>query len=72
MSLSAAIAVIVVLDVALIGFLAWMMSHPRHLTPHVSANDLATSEPSVEQRVVSFARDRLGATNVPELEGAER
>jgi hypothetical protein len=34
MSLSAAIAAIVILDVALIAFLAWMMSHARHLTPH--------------------------------------
>jgi hypothetical protein len=37
MSLSAAIAVIVVMDVAVLGFLAWMMSHPRHLIPHVRA-----------------------------------
>jgi len=36
MSLSAAITTIVVLDVALIAFLAWTMSHARHLTPHVS------------------------------------
>jgi len=35
MSLSAAITVIVVMDVALLGFLAWMMSHPRHLIAHV-------------------------------------
>ncbi len=40
MSLSAAIAIIVVLDMALLGFIAWMMSHPRRLTPHVSMHDL--------------------------------
>jgi len=39
MSESAAIAFIVVLDIAFIGFLAWMMSHPRHLTPHVSSRE---------------------------------
>ncbi len=37
MSLATAIAVIVILDIALLGFLTWMMSHPRHLTPHVSS-----------------------------------
>jgi hypothetical protein len=44
MSLSAAIAAIVILDVALLGFLAWMMSHSRHLTPHVSRHERATAE----------------------------
>lgn len=39
MSLSEAIALIVVLDVALLGFVAWMMSHPRRLTPHVSQRE---------------------------------
>jgi len=39
MSLSAAIATIIVLDVALLALLAWMVSHPRHLRPHVSARD---------------------------------
>jgi len=34
MSLPVAIAVIVVLDVALLGSLAWIMSQPRHLTSH--------------------------------------
>ena len=46
MSLSAAIAAIVILDVALLGFLAWMMSHPRHLTPHVSRHERAMAEES--------------------------
>jgi hypothetical protein len=36
MSLSAAIAVIVVIDVAVLSFVAWMMSHSRHLVPHVA------------------------------------
>lgn len=36
MSLSLAIAVNVTADVAVLGFLAWMMSHPRHLAPHDS------------------------------------
>jgi hypothetical protein len=44
MSLSAAIAVIVILDVALLGFLAWMMSHPRHLTPHVSRHNRVAAD----------------------------
>jgi hypothetical protein len=50
MSLTAAIAAIVALDVALLGFLAWMMSHPRHLMPHVSARDAAARSERVEQR----------------------
>jgi hypothetical protein len=48
MSLSAAIAAIVILDVTLLGLLAWMMSHPRHLTPHVSRQEHGTAE-GVEQ-----------------------
>ncbi len=44
MSLPAAIATIVALDVALIGFLAWMMAHPRHLTARVSQHELALVE----------------------------
>jgi len=44
MSLSAAIAAIVILDVALLGFLAWMMSHSRHLTPHISRRERAPAE----------------------------
>ena len=48
MSLPAAIATIVALDVLLIGFLAWMMSHPRHLAPHVSASVAATPAPTVQ------------------------
>jgi hypothetical protein len=36
MSLSLAIAVNVTADVVVLGFLAWMMSHPRHLAPHGS------------------------------------
>lgn len=47
MSLSAALATIVILDVALLAFLAWMMSHPRHLTPHVSQRDRVAAK---EQR----------------------
>ncbi len=49
MSLPAAIAVIVVLDVAWIGFTAWMMSHPRHLTPHGSTRRTEPSRQPVEQ-----------------------
>jgi hypothetical protein len=44
MSLPATIAVIAILDVALLGFLAWMMSHPRHLTPHVSQHERAVAD----------------------------
>lgn len=68
MSLPAAIATNVVLDVALLGFLAWMMSHPRHLTPHVSANDLATPKPSIEQRVMSSAHGHPEATSTAAIE----
>ncbi len=46
MSLSLAVAVIVILDVALIAFLAWMMSHPRHLRPHVSSSEAASRRPT--------------------------
>jgi hypothetical protein len=69
MSESTAIAAIVILDVALIGFLAWMMSHPRHLRPHVPANDPATPT-SVEQRP-RFARGverAYEATTTPSLD----
>jgi hypothetical protein len=38
MSLSLAIAIIVLADLALLGDLAWCMSLPRKLTPHVSAH----------------------------------
>jgi hypothetical protein len=36
MTLSLAIALNAVLAVALLGGLAWFMSHPRRLAPHVS------------------------------------
>jgi len=66
MSLPVAIAVIVVLDVALLGFLAWMMSHPRHLTRHVSAND-AANPPIALQRTMSIAHGRREATRIAAL-----
>jgi hypothetical protein len=44
MSLPLAIAIIVILDVLLLAFLAWMMSHPRHLTPHVSRAERAHAD----------------------------
>ena len=51
MSLSAAIATIVILDVALIAFLAWTMSHARHLTPHVpQAERLVKQDPVLAER----------------------
>ncbi|HEY0517348.1 MAG TPA: hypothetical protein VGD00_09525 [Solirubrobacteraceae bacterium] len=37
MPLSLAIALIAVLDVGLLGTLAWFMSHPRKLVPHEPA-----------------------------------
>ncbi len=49
MSLPVAMTVIVILDVALLGFLAWTMSHPRHLTPHVSARHADLSHEPLEQ-----------------------
>ena len=56
MSLSVAIAVIVTLDVALIAFLAWMMSHPRHLTPHVSQRERVAAEETDRQPDVILGR----------------
>jgi hypothetical protein len=50
MSLSAAIAINVILDLGLIGFLAWMMAHPRHLPSHVSARDKAAADALGEQQ----------------------
>jgi hypothetical protein len=55
MSLQLAIVIIVVLDVALLAFLAWMMCHPRHLTPHVSANDAAIQGVPEQQRFTPAA-----------------
>jgi hypothetical protein len=37
MSLTLAIALNVILDIGLLGGLAWSMSHARKLTPHVPA-----------------------------------
>jgi hypothetical protein len=37
MSLSLAVALNVVFITGLLGLLAWFMSHPRKLTPHVSS-----------------------------------
>ena len=60
MSESVAIAVIVIFDVALLGFLAWMMSHPRHLTPHLPAR--ADTAPVQRPR---FTRDAEAASEAP-------
>jgi hypothetical protein len=60
MSLSAAIAAIVILDVALLGFLAWMMSHPRHLAPHVSRHERATAHGADHGPDVILERVRSG------------
>jgi hypothetical protein len=50
MSLSLALAINSVFVVALLGFLGWMMSHPRHLTPHSSQREACgmTEEGSAE------------------------
>ena len=37
MSLSLTITLIAILDLAMVSALAWFMSHPRKLTPHISA-----------------------------------
>ena len=58
MSLSAAIATSVALDVTLIGFLAWMMSHPRHLSPHVPARDAMASSGNRPETVKLLSGDR--------------
>jgi hypothetical protein len=60
MSLPAAIAAIVILDVALLGFLAWMMFHPGHLTPHVSRHERATAEGADRGSDVILERVRSG------------
>ena len=36
MSLDLAVAIIVLLDVAMLAGLAWVMSQPRKLTPHLT------------------------------------
>jgi hypothetical protein len=64
MSLSTGIAIIVILDVALLGFLAWMMSHPRNLTPHVSAGDGATTSAPEQQVVMGFVGGHAEATTI--------
>jgi hypothetical protein len=67
MSESAAIAMIVILDVALLGFLAWIMSHPRRLARHVSAGDAAAAV-----RPSRFTRDAETASQTPRLVGLQR
>ncbi len=57
MSESAAIALIVVLDVATLGFLAWMMSHARHLRPHVSAEQ--ASPPARFMREIEYEVEQV-------------
>jgi hypothetical protein len=44
MSLSLVIAINVVAMLALLGGLAWFMSHPRRLTPHRAAHELTAVE----------------------------
>ena len=60
MSLSAAIAAIVILDVALLVFVAWMMSHSRHLTPHTSRRERAAAEGADRRPDVLLERVRGG------------
>ena len=45
MSISLAVAVNVLADLALLGVLAYVMSRARLLTPHVSATHAATPRP---------------------------
>lgn len=45
MSLSVAIAVIVLLDAALIGLLVFVMSRANHLTPHLSSSEVREPQP---------------------------
>jgi hypothetical protein len=54
MSLPVAIAVIVVLDVALLGGLAWLMSQPRRLASHRSARHAELSHERVEQTEIQL------------------
>jgi hypothetical protein len=46
MSLSFAIAIIVLADLALLGLLAHVMSRAKLLTPHVSAGEALATTPS--------------------------
>jgi hypothetical protein len=55
MSLPAAITIIVMLDIALIGFLSWIMSQPRHLTPHSSTRHTESSRQPAEQHEIQLA-----------------
>lgn len=55
MSESTAVAVIVIIDVTLIGLVAWLMCHPRYLRPHVSAR--ADEAPAPEEQTRRFSRD---------------
>lgn len=61
MSVSLAICVNVVADVALLGFLGWMMSHPRRLTPHgprQSPGEVDSGRPAGAIAVIDVVRDR--------------
>lgn len=60
MSLTLAVALNVILDLGLLGGLAWMMSHPRKLTPHVPAADDAEVVQLRGSRV-EVERERIAA-----------
>ena len=61
MSLTLAVTVIVLADVALIGLLAFVMSRPRLLKPHVSS--AAAADTPSHARTRAHARRRTRARN---------
>jgi hypothetical protein len=65
MSVSFAIAFIVILDAALLGLLAYVMAHPRKLRPHVSIQAVPVSaavEPWEIEDAEVFVRAPVMAT----------
>jgi hypothetical protein len=67
MTLSIAIAIIVIADVALIAGLAYVMSHARHLTPHVPAGSASFAPASHAERAPRLVgpRSRRMGPSVP-------
>ncbi|MEA2315184.1 MAG: hypothetical protein QOI03_1876 [Solirubrobacteraceae bacterium] len=60
MSLPLAVAAILLADIAVIGIVAFVMSHARLLTPHAAQVELAIVSPSAP-RVQATARPRAGS-----------
>ena len=72
MSLPVAVAVIVLADLVLIGLLAFVMSRPRLLRPHVTTTVRAADTPSRRETRVPAGwrrrtRDRVPSEDAPAL-----